>query len=597
MQAARPNGKAQRAENRERKAQERELKKAMSFGYDRSRYKEQLQLERHLPASETIVVDQGLEDDRKFLSTRGWPGATHLEVRLHERADVPQRRAADVARELVRILNVYRPAHVKPEAHGGTARVLVPIPGWGCAFLWAYNKKLILRSWWPRGSEAGVPQLWPAEAIKQIQRVLEAATQDVAHANPQPVVRRASTRNMRMHKVLRDFLAENAKLFEAYPNLWLKGGAARDVFLTFYADKSGKGRDREPTPPRDIDLVLVGGTYYDKFDLEKLFADAGWEVDVDTRPRTLSHYFQTRDVGVNEVALRPDQLLYTQKALNDAHRGAVFPTHYEYRGDEPVRSRLALRSTLLAHREGMRPPPSHMVEPSLQEAGSFDLLVHLHKAYETGTEDAFFESIRHNELLAGTTDADEALVVLTEATPHLTMTPAQRKRFAQARHRVWARDIDEDEAWVTRRRARLKANPAKPIYVGAMLTHPTDLLRWWSTNIGGLLPQVYAHHMTIKFRPADSDLDALPIGALVGLRIVGFADDGHVQAVAVEPVGVHSTVPIPHVTVATDGTPPVKSNELLARGYHEVDGPVIAARVGMFTGKDDVFVRNNPRRP
>ena len=416
-----------------------------------------------------------------------------------------------------------------------------------------------------------------------------------ARANPQPVVRKASTRNMRMHKVLRDFFATHAKLFEAHPNLWVKGGGARDVFLTFYADKSGKGQDREPTKPRDIDLLLVGGTYSEKLDLERRFADGASEVDVDIGSSTLSAYFQSRDVGVNEVALRPDQLLYTQKALNDVHRGTVFPTHYEYRGDAPVRSRLALRSALLAHREGLQPPPSHMVEPSLREAGSFNLLVHLHKAYETGIEDAFFETIRGNKLLAGTADADEALVALTEATPQLIMTPVQLQRFNQAKHRIQTRDIDDDEAWVTRKRSRLRANPQSIVYVGAMLDDPTALLRWWSTHVGKVLPVPYAHHMTIKFRPADSDLDALRVGAPVGLHIVGFADDGQVQAVAVEPIGVHSTSPVPHVTVATNGTPPVKSNELLARGYVPVNGPVISARVGLFTGKDDVFTRSNPR--
>lgn len=144
-------------------------------------------------------------------------------------------------------------------------------------------------------------------------------------------------------------------------------------------------------------------------------------------------------------------------------------------------------------------------------------------------------------------------------------------------------------------RRQARANPQSVVYVGAMLDDPTALLRWWSTHVGKVLPVPYAHHMTIKFRPADSDLDALHVGAPVGLHIVGFADDGQVQAVAVEPIGVHSTSPVPHVTVATNGTPPVKSNELLARGYVPVNGPVISARVGLFTGKDDVFTRSNPR--
>jgi hypothetical protein len=596
MATAHTNGKAHRAANRERKTQAREEQRAVSMGYDRGRYQEQLRLERHLPTTDTIVVDQGLEDDRKFLSARGWPGATHLEVRLHERAAVPQHVTAEVAHEIVRILNAYRPTHVKPEAHGGTARVLVPIPGWGCAFLWAYNKKFILRSWWPKGSEAGVPQPWPPEAVTQIQRVLEAAATAELRANPaRPVMRQASTRSLRMHKVWRDFFAMNAKLFEAYPNLWVKGGGARDAFLTFYADKSGKGQERAPSAPRDIDLLLVGGDLQEKRDLENRFAKAGADVDIDIGSSSLRDYFQTRDVGVNEVALRPDQMLYTQKALNDAHRGGVFPTPYEYQGGDSLRSRVALRSALLAQREGLRLPPAHLVEPSLQEAGSFNLLVHLHKAYETGVEGGFFETIRHNELLAGATNADEALVTLTEATPRLVMTPAQLRRFNQAKHRIQWHDIDDDDAQVTRKRSRLRYNPHNVVYVGAMLDDPAVLLRWWSTHIDALLPVLYAHHMTIKFKPADHDLDTLPIGAPVGLRIVGAAGNDNIQAVVVEPIGVRSTNPIPHVTVATNGTPPSKSFELLAQGYTPVNGPIIRAHVGLFTGKEIVFVRNNPR--
>lgn len=160
------------------------------------------------------------------------------------------------------------------------------------------------------------------------------------------------------------------------------------------------------------------------------------------------------------------------------------------------------------------------------------------------------------------------------------------QRAQQLRHVLETAEQDQQQ---------VRANPVKAIYVGAMLIDPADLLRWWSTHVGPVLPQVYAHHMTIKFRPTDSDLDMLNIGALVGLHIVGFADDGHVQAIVVEPIGVESTNPVPHVTVATDGTPPVKSNELLAGGYTAVNGPVLPARIGIFTGKDDVFVRSNPR--
>jgi hypothetical protein len=244
----------------------------------------------------------------------------------------------------------------------------------------------------------------------------------------------------------------------------------------------------------------------------------------------------------------------------------------------------------------MRLPPKYIIDPPLIDAGYFNLLVHLHKAYATGVADAFFEAIRDNERVAGAADADEALVMLTEALPGFAMTPEQLQRYNQAKRYTQTRDIDDDEAQVTRKRGRLRSNPTTVAYVAAMIDDPAVLLRWWSTHIGELLPVPYAHHMTIKFKPSDHDLDQLPIGDAVGLRIVGFAEDDNIQAVVVEPIGVHSAKPIPHVTVATDGAPPSKATDLLLRGYTPIDGPIIPARVGLFIGKTAVFVRNNPRQ-
>jgi hypothetical protein len=525
MAAAHTNGKAHRAANRERKAEEREQQRAVSMGYDRGRYKEQLQFERHMPATDTIVVDQGLEDDRKFLSARGWPGATHLEVRLHERADVPQHLTSEVAREIARILNTYRPPHVKPEAHGGTARVLVPVPGRGCAFLWGYNKKFILRSWWPRGSEAGVPQPWPDAAIEEIQQLLEAAAPADLRANP----------------------------LRGVPSHLAQSGHPGGTRLVLVNDGSFN-----PVHRGHINVTLAAAQFA---------RDMGY--------------------GVSAVYMVPNHRSWLAKK---------FPSHAEI---IPEDDRLQMMRAATAGTE-IKVSDWELRKPVYQNSDEYK---------------RHFEALHPGSTFVRVTGEDYGSCApmpcfeFRDGVWYMRLPRGEGLSSTRIRRAVRARESTEQIAYphvraymdfqpltMSQARHQARANPAKPVYVGAMLITPADLLRWWSMNIGGLLPQVYAHHMTIKFKPADSDLDALTVGALVGLRIVGFADDSHVQAVAVEPIGVHSASPIPHVTVATDGTPPVKSNELLARGYTPIDGPVIPARIGLFTGKEDVFVRNNPRR-
>ena len=130
----------------------------------------------------------------------------------------------------------------------------------------------------------------------------------------------------------------------------------------------------------------------------------------------------------------------------------------------------------------------------------------------------------------------------------------------------------------------------KPVYVGVMLDDPKELLRWWESSVGGLLPKRIAHHMTIQFVPAVDEVAALPVGEPVTLDVVGYANSGEVQAVVVRPRGVASTNRIPHVTVATDGvTSSAKSNDLLAEGWVHANGPTLTGRVGFFAGGREWF--------
>lgn len=136
-------------------------------------------------------------------------------------------------------------------------------------------------------------------------------------------------------------------------------------------------------------------------------------------------------------------------------------------------------------------------------------------------------------------------------------------------------------------RVKHKKNPPKVAYVGAILDRPEQLLNWWEQNVGPLHGKKFAHHMTIQFKP--ESLDEYEVGSHVSLRVVGYAQNEQVQAVAVEAVGATSSNAVPHITVATDGSPPVLSNDLLAGGYTPVRGPYLSARVGFNAAGKDFF--------
>jgi hypothetical protein len=129
-----------------------------------------------------VILDTGLEEDRPSSKGSPWPGATHFEARFAERTGLASEETPSVRGEKIRrisqqiaqILNNTAPPSIPLTEHGGTLRTLVPIPGWGCVFLWAYKHRLILRSWWPAGCEVGVKSAWPAEASKQIADLLAA---------------------------------------------------------------------------------------------------------------------------------------------------------------------------------------------------------------------------------------------------------------------------------------------------------------------------------------------------------------------------------------------------------------------------------------
>jgi tRNA nucleotidyltransferase/poly(A) polymerase len=129
------------------------------------------------------------------------------------------------------------------------------------------------------------------------------------------------------------------------------------------------------------------------------------------------------------------------------------------------------------------------------------------------------------------------------------------------------------------------ARNAKIVYAAVFLDDESReaLLAWWQEHMPPLLPKLYAHHMTIAFKPSPEVLVLLPIGAPTALHVVGWGYDGQAQAVVVQ-ADIPSANPVPHVTVATaDGVSPSHSNEMLGGGgWKRTDGPVLRGVVGTY---------------
>ena len=78
-------------------------------------------------------------------------------------------------------------------------------------------------------------------------------------------------------------------------------------------------------------------------------------------------------------------------------------------------------------------------------------------------------------------------------------------------------------------------------------------------------PHLHASHVTIVFQPSHAQLSRLPVGRKVTVKVVGSADNGRIQAVAVElPRKLTSTNKVPHITISTEeGVPPKLADSLL----------------------------------
>ena len=115
-----------------------------------------------------------------------------------------------------------------------------------------------------------------------------------------------------------------------------------------------------------------------------------------------------------------------------------------------------------------------------------------------------------------------------------------------------------------------------------------DLIEWWLTNVGEILPHEVAHHSTLKFQPSIEEIEAWEehLGKEVAMQVVGYGNRDNVQAVAVKyrnsPIKSNNT--IEHVTVAL--RPPAKaheSNEILKKGIQDAPNRLtLTGRIGFF---------------
>lgn len=146
------------------------------------------------------------------------------------------------------------------------------------------------------------------------------------------------------------------------------------------------------------------------------------------------------------------------------------------------------------------------------------------------------------------------------------------------------------ERWL---RQIIAAQSTTVVYIGVFLP-PMDrqrLLRRFEP----IHPEIFAHHMTLWtiHDSGDPDLDTLPLGKMVDLKIVGYAEDAKGQAVLVSPPTRlwPRNGRVPHITLSTaTGVPPVYSNTLVESGEVEHGSFLkVQGRVGWWDGSQARF--------
>jgi hypothetical protein len=131
----------------------------------------------------------------------------------------------------------------------------------------------------------------------------------------------------------------------------------------------------------------------------------------------------------------------------------------------------------------------------------------------------------------------------------------------------------------------------KPVYAGVFFEPMAmqAIHRWWNQEVG--TPQLGNRpdwpHVTTVFKPLWPEVIRMPMGRLLDVVIVGWAEDEMCQAVVVD--GIHAAR-LPHITIGVaSGGSAAHSNDLLAHGFQKTRGPRVVGRIGYMDGKEPVF--------
>jgi hypothetical protein len=247
------------------------------------------------------------------------------------------------------------------------------------------------------------------------------------------------TSRLQISPDLSSFFSRHSKVFRDYPNLWIKGGAARDALLNMTSEKRG-GFIREPESPRDWDLVLIdeslGQSFSDMEDAKRnilpLFNGDVEEEDFEIVP-SLQYYMGGRDISINQILINPSEMIASDSAIRDAIRGHISPTPFEYRPDDGgVGDKVALRSLLFSVRDGLKPRDS--ILKSLFDVPPFWILIFLFKAVDVGVGDKFFEELKKcNRYISGLNSFEEALLWTYSNVNNFSLTEKQQGYINDAR--------------------------------------------------------------------------------------------------------------------------------------------------------------------
>jgi hypothetical protein len=144
------------------------------------------------------------------------------------------------------------------------------------------------------------------------------------------------------------------------------------------------------------------------------------------------------------------------------------------------------------------------------------------------------------------------------------------------------------------------AKPWKAIYAALFLTEQSAVIaKALGQRIAPTLSNVFAHHLTLKFRPNVGEVVALPIGKEMDVVVTGYVVDERACALVCEiPSGIEYNNDAPaHITLSTGNDdegkkiPPKVSKDLVSEVEVKTFNPPIRlkVKVGLFNGKEDLF--------